>query len=85
MCCMDVFPALFLYTHECRGSQKKRVLDPLGPELQMVVSCHLGAGNRIPGPLQDWPVLLTTEASFQSRPTFLRQSLAPYDPGGILQ
>lgn len=53
----------FCAPHESQGSQK-RVLDPLGPELQMVVSCHLGAGNRIPGPLQGWPVLLATEASF---------------------
>ena len=42
---------------------KKMVLDPLGKQSQMVVSCHVGAGKNL-GPLEEQPVLLTTEQSF---------------------
>ena len=39
--------------------------DPLGREFQMVVSCHVDAGNCIPV-LEGQPVLLNTELSSQS-------------------
>jgi hypothetical protein len=35
--------------------------DPLEPELQMVVSHHLGAGKSNPSPPQEHQVLLNTE------------------------
>ena len=40
----------------------------MGVELQndqIVRSYHTSAGEQNPGPLQEWPVLLTTEASLQ--------------------
>ena len=43
----------------CRGQQT--VLDLPGLELQMVVSYSVGAGKENPHPLQEQPVLLTTE------------------------
>ena len=39
-------------------------LDPLGLELQMVASSHVGAGEQI-CPLQDQSMLLTAEFSIQ--------------------
>jgi hypothetical protein len=35
-----------IYTQEPSEVNEKRVSYPLEPELQVVVSCHLGAGNR---------------------------------------
>ena len=44
-----------------------RVPDSLELELQTVVSCHVGAGNRTnPGPLEEQSVPLTTEFSLQT-------------------
>jgi len=44
-----------------------RVLDPLELELQIVVSCHVGAGNLSPGTVEEQPVFLTTEPSLQPK------------------
>jgi hypothetical protein len=58
--CRDVLAASVCLCAECmpsaRGSQK-RVSDPLEPELQMAVSCHVGPGN--PNPLEEQLVILT--------------------------
>jgi hypothetical protein len=41
----------------------------MGWESQVVVSCHVGAGNKISwDPLQEQPMLLTTEQSLQPTP-----------------
>lgn len=50
--------AVLMSVHE------KRVLSPLELELQMIMSCSVGAGN-CPGPLREQPVLLTTEPPLQ--------------------
>lgn len=52
--------------HACnlhRG--QRRVADPLGPELQMVVSCAVVAGFLNPGSMEEQPVFLPTELSLQ--------------------
>ena len=44
---MSVLPICLSVCHaHARGSQK-RSLDPLELQLEMVVSCHVGAGNKI--------------------------------------
>lgn len=40
------------------------VLDPLELDLEMVVHCHVGAGNK-PSPLQEQTVLLTSGPTLQ--------------------
>lgn len=47
---------------ECLGGQR-RVLDPLGLELQMEFEQPCGCWELIPGPLEEQPVILTTELS----------------------
>ena len=46
------------------NGKQKRVLGPLELEVQMVVSCHMGAGNQTQV-LEEQQVLLTTEPSPQ--------------------
>lgn len=46
-----------------QGGQK-RVLDPLGPELQIAVSHHVGEKLN-PGPREKQPVFLPAESSLQ--------------------
>ena len=58
---------------------QKRVLDPLGLELQVAVSYHGGAGELNPGPLEEEPVLLTPEPSPQPcHSRFLKEHLVCY-------
>jgi hypothetical protein len=52
-----------MYISDINGNQK-RVLGPLELEVQMVVSCHMGAGNQTQV-LEEQQVLLTTEPSPQ--------------------
>lgn len=47
-----------------QGTQQK-VSDPPKQELQTVVNCHEGSGNRTRGRLEEQPALLTTESSLQ--------------------
>lgn len=46
--CMDVFASMYVCVPSvCSGHrEQKKVLDPSELELQMVVSLHVGAGNR---------------------------------------
>ena len=44
--------------------RQKSTLDLVGLELQMVVSCHVDAGN-LTLALEEWPVLLSSEPSLQ--------------------
>lgn len=37
----------------------------MGLELQMVVNCHVGAGNQTQGPLEEQQVLSPPESSLQ--------------------
>jgi hypothetical protein len=57
------------HAHGCELRSQRRALDPLGLELQMVVSCHVTAQ-----PLEEQPVLLTTDPSLQA-PRFLTSHL----------
>ena len=47
------------------GRGQKRALNFLELELQMSVSCHVGAGELNPSPLEEQPELLTTEPFLQ--------------------
>lgn len=50
--------------HVCNVHRgQRRVADPLGPELQMAVSCAVGAGFLNPGSMEEQPVFLSTELS----------------------
>ena len=56
---------VFVY-HMCAWVSVEDVewaLDPLEPELQMVVSHHVGTRKLNPGPLEEQPVLFSTELS----------------------
>lgn len=44
---------------------QKRVLDPLKQELQIVLSCQVGAGNQTLVLLQEQHAFLTAESSLQ--------------------
>jgi hypothetical protein len=61
--CIDRYIMCISGTH---GSQKT-VLILLELELQMVVSCHVGAGNWNRGPLGQQPVFWTAKPSLPSR------------------
>jgi hypothetical protein len=56
---MNILPSCMyaLRAQECQ----KQASEPLDLELQMVVSCHVGAGNLTPDALQEQQFLLTTE------------------------
>ena len=41
--CVSIFPAFIYVPDSCKA--QKRALDPLALELQMVMSCHVGARN----------------------------------------
>ena len=66
--CMNVLPAgvgVLCLCSACRD--QKRPSTSLELELQMVVSHHVGAGNRTLSPLEEQRVLLTTAQSLQSQ------------------
>ena len=67
---MIIFNGLFIfifYVHWCFACIHVcvRVPDTLELELQTVVSSHVGARNMNSGPLEEQPLLLTTEPSLQ--------------------
>lgn len=52
---------VFVLCVRCASGGQKTVLDPLELKLQMVASHPMGAGKENPHPLQEQPVLLTTQ------------------------
>lgn len=58
----DVLSASMSVHHMCARSLW-RPEDPLEVELRTVVSCYVGAGVWAPGPVEEQPVILTTEPS----------------------
>jgi hypothetical protein len=46
--------------------KSEKCVESLEPEIQTVVSHHVGAGNRIPCPLEEQSVILTFKLSLQS-------------------
>lgn len=65
--CICVFAHMYIWAaYACnvhRGQRK--MADPLGPELQTIVSCAVGAGFLNPGSMEEQPVFLPTELSLQ--------------------
>lgn len=59
---MGVLPASMSVHHMCARCLW-RLEDSLEVELRTVVSCYVGAGIQAPGPVEDQPVILTTELS----------------------
>lgn len=66
MCCLHVYMCTACMLGISGG--RRRALDPLGLELQMVVNHRVGARTS-PGPLEEQPVLLFAEPSVQ--PSYL--------------
>lgn len=61
---MSVLPTcVYVYNmHACLSEEgKKKLSESLELESQLIVSCHLDAGNWTRGPLQKWQVLLSSE------------------------
>lgn len=68
---MYVLPALiFVHQTHAVSQRPQEVLDPQPLHLQMVVSCHHGAGNLNPSFIEKQLVLVTVELSLQA-PVFL--------------
>lgn len=56
---IGISPAcMSVHLHACSaGGSQKRAPDLGGLELQVIVSCYVGAGNQTPGPLEGLMVL----------------------------
>lgn len=77
---MDASPGYKSVHSMCAMPIKTReVLDPWEPELQMVMSKPHECWNSNPGPLEEQPVFLTTELSFQPLCTTFKWFFFPMD------